>query len=575
MTERLETDLLVVGSGITAAMVAARLAEDLPTRRVLVVEAGGWSTPFAARGRARARWQAYGENPWADDHLDDQNALGTTWGYSPNLHVGGLAMHWGGVTPRYSPEDFRTKSLYGVGDDWPITYEDLEPFWLEAERRIGVAGERGPARWDARTTDYPLPPLPVNWNLAQLREVAAKADIAAWSTPSAKNSVAQDGRAQCARCDTCYPVCPTGAKYAPDVTWERLVAAKRIALETRLLVRRLEADPRTGRIVAATGNRTDAGGAAVRIEARDVILAGGFVWTAHLLLLSRDAAHPDGLANRSGLVGRYLAGHRNVGGYLRLPLELLPGINLQHSLVSHQFMRAPAGGGRDGGRYLRHDLRLWESSEGREPRRRDATGAPLLGDALLADWRRRAAGATGATARIRGYYDVLPHRESRLTLDPARTNRFGDPMPRIAFRDADVSAGLRPWQEERLAALFARVARAGGGTVLKVENSANDLGQEHPAGGCRMGADPATSVCDPTGRAHDHENLWIAGAPAHVSASCCNGTLTFAAMGLRTAAALAGTLDAAVASFRRAAAGPAPRPAAPSAVPSPSPSEHA
>jgi quinoprotein glucose dehydrogenase len=527
-------DICIVGSGITAAMVAAKLAQDAPAKRILVVEAGGWSTAPAERPRARDRWLAYGENPWQRDHLDDQNALGTTWGYSPNLHVGGLAMHWGGVVPRYSPEDFRLRSLYGVGDDWPIGYEDLEPFWLEAEQRLGVSGERGPARWDARTSDYPLPPLPVNWNLAQLRAAVAKADVATWSTPSAKNSVPYDGRAQCQRCDTCYPVCPTGAKYTPDVTWQLLLAAQRVELLTQVLVRRLEAHPATGRIVAATGNGTDAAGTAVRIEAGEFVLAGGFVWTAHLLLLSRDARHPDGLANRSGLVGRYLAGHRNVGGYLRLPGTVVPGVNQQHSLVSHQFMRAPT----DRGRYLRHDLRLWESAEGSEPRGRDDAGTPLYGDRLLADWRARAG---GATARIRAYYDVLPHRESRLVLDPARTNRFGDPMPRVAFRDDEASAANRGWQEDRLRALFTRIARAAGGSVLKLQNSANDLGQEHPAGGCRMGTDAARSVCDPTGRTHDHENLWVAGAPAHVSASCCNGTLTFAAMGLRTAAHLAGT----------------------------------
>jgi quinoprotein glucose dehydrogenase len=83
------------------------------------------------------------------------------------------------------------------------------------------------------------------------------------------------------------------------------------------------------------------------------------------------------------------------------------------------------------------------------------------------------------------------------------------------------------------------MARAGNGTVISRASSSNDLGQEHPAGGCRMGTDPMRSVVDATGRAHDHENLWIAGAPTHVSASCCNGTLTFAAMGLRTAAAIA------------------------------------
>ena len=82
------------------------------------------------------------------------------------------------------------------------------------------------------------------------------------------------------------------------------------------------------------------------------------------------------------------------------------------------------------------------------------------------------------------------------------------------------------------------MAKAGNGT-LHVQNSANDIGQEHPTGGCRMGDDPATSVVDGWGRAHDHQNLWVAGAPAQVSASCCNGTLTFVAVGLRTASAIA------------------------------------
>lgn len=537
--KRYETDILIVGSGITAALMAARLAETT-RRRVTVVEAGRGSTPFRDRTRARERWMAYGESPWARDHLDDQNALGETWGFSPSMHVGGLAMHWGGVTPRYSPEDFKLRSMYGVGTDWPFTYEELDPFYQEAEERMGVAGEPGPSQYDARGKPYPLPPLPLSYNLALLKEWAGAADVPAWGTPSAKNSVPYDGRAQCQRCDTCYPVCPTGAKYAPDWTWDALVASKKVELVTGVLVRRLEADARTGRITSAAGNTTDAAGEAVTLAANTFVLAGGFVWTPHLLLLSRSATYPNGLANRSGLVGKYLCGHRNVNAYLRLPLELYPGVNAQHSLMSHKFMRP----GRQR-RYLRHDLRIWESAEGRGPRLRgdqpagseDARGPLLLGDALLADWRRR---AKGATARVRAYYDVLPDRESRLTLDAGTTNRFGDPMPRVEFRDAPESVALRAWQEESIRDLFRAMARAGGGDVLRMENSANDLGQEHPGGGCRMGNDPAASVVDRWGRAHDHENLWVAGAPAHVSASCCNGTLTFAAVGLRTAAAVAG-----------------------------------
>ncbi len=526
----IDADILIIGSGITAALMAAKLAETT-TRSITVIEAGRSATPLAERTKARARYQAYGESPWKQDHLDDQNAYGTTWGFSPSMNVGGLAMHWGGISPRYSPEDFKVKSMYGVGDDWPFSYDDLDPFYQEAEERMGVAGEQGPLALDPRGQPYPLPPLPVNYNLQQLQQFAAKAGIAAWSTPSAKNSQPHDGRAQCQRCDTCYPVCPTGAKYSPDFTWDALVRTNRVTLITQTLIRRLEADEKTGRILRATGNRTDATNEAVTITAKTFVLAAGFAWTPHLLLLSRSAAFPDGLANRSGLVGRYLAGHRNVNAYLQLPLELYPGINVQHSLVSKQFMRVPRSS-----RYLRHDLRLWESSVGKEPRLRDERGAPLLGDAMLDDWKAR---AKGATARVRAYYDVLPDRESKLTLDATKTNRFGDPMPTLAFKDAPESAALRPWQEQQIAALFGRMAKAGGGTLLKLENSANDLGQEHPGGGCRMGTDASKSVVNEWGRAHDHENLWVAGAPAHVTAGCCNGTLTFVAVGLRTASAIA------------------------------------
>ena len=526
----IDADILIIGSGITAALMAAKLAEST-TRSITVVEAGKPTTPLRDRTKARARFQAYGESPWKQDHLDDQNAYGTTWGFSPSMTVGGLAMHWGGVSPRYSPEDFRLKTMYGVGDDWPFTYDELDPFYQEAEVRMGVAGEQGPVALDPRGKPYPLPPLPVNYNLKQLQQFAGSADIAMWSTPSAKNSVPNDGRAQCQRCDTCYPVCPTGAKYSPDFTWDALVRDKKVTLLTQTLVRRLVADPKTGVIVRATGNLTDASGEEVTITAKTFVLAAGFTWSPHLLLLSRDAAHPDGLANRSGLVGKYLAGHRNLNAYLTVPLDLYPGINAQHSLVSKQFMRVPKSG-----RYLRHDLRLWESSVGREPRLRGENGTAMFGDAMLADWRQR---AKGATARVRAYYDVLPDRESKLTLDVSKTNRFGDPMPTLAFRDDPVSAALRPWQEEQIAALFGRMAKAGSGTLLKMENSANDLGQEHPTGGCRMGADPANSVVDGSGRAHDHENLWVAGAPTQPTASCCNGTLTFVAVGLRTAAAIA------------------------------------
>jgi quinoprotein glucose dehydrogenase len=516
---RIETDILIVGSGITAALVAEKLAEERAAR-ITVVEAGDETIPLAERAERRQRFLDYGENPWPRDHIDGTDVDGIQ---SRSMCVGGLAMHWGGVTPRFSPEDFKVKSLYGIGDDWPITYQELDPYYQEAEVRMGVAGEQGPAQLDPRGAPFPLPALPLSYNLDLLKRWVNSAGIAMWSQPSAKNSVAYKGRPQCCRSDTCSPICPIGAKYSPDFTWNMLRETKRVELVTRTMIRRLVHEPNGDRIVAAVGASRDRPDQPIEFRARTFVIAGGYVWSPHLLLLSTSSRFPNGIANRSGLVGKYLCGHRNVNGFVQLPLEMFPGMSVHHSLVSKQFMRQPAG------RYIRHDLRVWESATGAQPRLRDDAGRLLLGNALLHDWRAR---AKQGTARVRAYYDVLPARNSELTLDPTRLDAFGHALPRLAFRDSEASRELRAPTEAAIRALFERMARAGDGRLLSARP---DDFQDHPAGGCRMGADPASSVVDGWGRTHDHENLFIVGAPTCVTAGCANGTLTFVALGLRSA----------------------------------------
>jgi quinoprotein glucose dehydrogenase len=524
--EVIESDICIIGSGITAAMVAEKLAEDRQAR-IVVVEAGDDTVPLPARAAARARFLAYGENPWGRDHIDGMSADGIQ---SRSMQVGGLAMHWGGVTPRFSPEDFRVNALYGVGHDWPVSYDDLEPFYHEAEERIGVAGEQGPVELDPRARPFPMPALPLTYNLEQLKHWTDAAGIAMWSQPSAKNSVAYRGRAVCCRNDTCSPVCPVGAKYSPDFTWNALRAAKRADLVTRTLVRRLVVEPGSNRVVRAEAVRRDRGGAAgapVEFRAKTFVVAAGYAWSPHLLLLSRSDRFPNGIANRSGTVGKYMTGHRNVFAFVKLPMRLYPGMNEQHSLVTKQFMRP---GKLD--RYVRHDLRVWESSVGRRPRLKGDDGSVLLGDDLMADWRRR---STEGTARVRAYYDVIPDRESALTLHERETNQYGDPQPKLTFRDSPESLALRGHTEDSIKALFQRMARAGNGEIIR---SGVDDFQDHPAGGCRMGDDPTTSVVDSHGRAHDHENLFVVGAPTSVSGGCANATLTFLAVALRQATAI-------------------------------------
>jgi len=130
------------------------------------------------------------------------------------------------------------------------------------------------------------------------------------------------------------------------------------------------------------------------------------------------------------------------------------------------------------------------------------------------------------------YYDVHPSADSTLTLDAAAKNAFGDPLPKIVHRLDAATEARKPETKKHISDLFARLARENNGKIISTSES-NYL--DHPAGGCRMGTDPSTSVCDSFGRTHDHRNLFVVGSPTLPTAGCTNGTLTFAALTIRSA----------------------------------------
>jgi len=511
-----ESDVCIIGGGISAAMLAEKLCELKPGLAITVVEAGQKIFDSENRARYRQRSLDYGENAWPEDFIDDQAGAGII---SRTMAVGGSALHWGGVTNRFSAEDLTLKSRYGLAVDWPLAWADLERYYCEAERRLGVSGEPGPLTEDKRSEPFPMAPMPLSYNLRVLKEWAEKSGIPFEGTPQAKNTRPYGGRAQCLRCNTCE-ICPTGARYSPDFTFKQLLAAKRVTLHERTLVRRLVAGPDGKRIVSAKAvlrvNSEE-----VEYRAKTFVLASGYAWTPHLLLLS-------GVANRSGLVGKFMTGHSFIGAQVELDATLYPGMNEQHSLISRKFFRCPTGAP-----YVRHDLRVWESSAGRDPRLKDASGKLLLGDGLMEDWRART--ARGA-ARVRAYYDVHPSGDSALTLDSSKKNRWGDPLPAIRHVLDDATKGRAAATREHILGVFNQLAKANNGRVFNVSEGSY---LDHPAGGCRMGTDPAASVCDSTGRAHDHENLFVVGSPTLPTGGCTNGTLTFVALTLRSATRIA------------------------------------
>jgi choline dehydrogenase-like flavoprotein len=522
--QRFDSDVVIVGGGITAALVAQKLLELKPSLSIIVVEAGKRLFDNQNRLKYRQRNLDYGENIWPGDFVADQSARGVI---SRTMAVGGSALHWGGVCNRFSEEDTRLKSMYGLAVDWPIEWKELEQYYCEAERRIGVSGEPSPLPEDWRSEPYPMPAMPMTWNLIQLKDRAEQSGIKFWTTPQAKNTIdGYGGRSKCQRCNTCE-VCPTGARYSPDWTFKQLLATSKVQLHDQTLVRKLALEDTTTRVSVAIASKEDSG-ADVEYRARTFVLASGYCWSPHLLLLSANSRFPNGLANSSDHVGRYMTGHLAYQTTIDLDAKIYPGMNEQHSLISREFFRCKTDQP-----FVRHDLRVWENPGGRGPQLRGASGAVLLGDALVNDWRTR---VTRGTARVRGYFDVHPDRDSRLTLDPATKNRFGDPMPVIQHRVDAATTARAGATRDHFQALFARLAKAKDGRAGQL--SALNY-QDHPSGGCRMGADPSVSVVDTFGRTHDHENLFVVGSPSLPTGGCTNATLTFVALALRSAAKIA------------------------------------
>ena len=326
-------------------------------------------------------------------------------------------------------------------------------------------------------------------------------------------------------------MCPIGARYSPDFTYKQLLTAKKIRLHDGTLVRKLISHDTQNTIVAAQAVHADRPEEQVEYRSRVFVIASGYAWTPHLLLLSGNSRFPNGLANSSGLVGRYMTGHKFITALIEVNKKLYPGMNEPHPLISRQFFRCAQNKP-----FVRHDIQIFEANAGRRPRLQSPGGEILFGDDLLNDWKSR---TNDGVARVRMYYDSHPSRDSRLTLDEGNRNRYGDPMPRIEHRLDDAAEAREGATRQHIEAIYGRIAKENNCKILST-NAANY--QDHPSGGTRMGSNPHESVCDSYGLTHDHSNLYVVGAPTLPTGGCTNATITFAALTLRSADRIVQTL---------------------------------
>lgn len=537
-------DVVVVGAGAGGGVAACTLAES--GARVLLVERGAaLSLGEVGRDHLRNhRSSIHGNNTGPASVGNprewirrDGTVVEISQTHDPRwnnnaMTVGGGSRVYQGMAWRFVPTDFEMASTYGVPDgsslaDWPLSYDDLEPFYSWAEHEIGVCGDGGahPALGH-RSIDYPMPPLPSNTEAAVLGRGAERLGLRTGPVPLLINSVPRDGRARCVQCGECVGfACPSAAK---NGTYETMIPRALATGNADLVTRTRATEVVVGTTGAVEGVRLvdESSGEARTVRAGDVVLACGAIETARLLLASRSDHHPDGIGNASDQVGRHLQGHDFVSVFGRFDETVLdlagPGVSI--ATVDHLHGNdGVIGGGVIANEIVKLPIVHWRWAHHPD--------APRWGVAAKAAMRQ----GYRNTGHLFGQVQEIPAPDNRVRLGDAtdaigmRVARLGGTAHRETVRTA-----------ERLRDVAAEWMSASGAREVWADHVPTGLtAGQHQAGTCRMGADPATSVVGPDGRVHGHRNLWITDASVHVTNGGVNPVLTIFALARRTSSILA------------------------------------
>ena len=517
-----DPDVLIIGAGPTGAVAAKRFLEA--GMRVVVLEQGDW--PDYSQARAA--------------HPDFELTMGRYWSGNPNRRqapadypiddtdsdisavlfnaVGGgtviYAAHW----QRNMPSDFRVRTLDGVADDWPLTYEDLAPFYERVEADFGVSGLAGDPAFPPGKGP-PLPPAPLGPMGRRVARAHNQLGWHWWPGPNAIATRAYGPLKPCQQRATCMWGCAEGAKGSVDIThWPQLV--KRGAqLVTGARVGRLETNS-DGLVTGA--EYVDRNGQVHFQRAAVVMLAANGIGTPRLLLNSASARFPDGLANSSGLVGKRLMLHPfgTVVGLFEDDLGSTHGLWGQH-IHSLEFYETDASRG-----FVRG------AKWGLQP-----TGGPLSmtrgypwGEANAiwgTDFHRDLRKRLGHSSMWGIIAEDLPEEQNRVVLDPALKDANGIPAPKLIYRMSENSRRLLAFHLARAKESL----EAAGANEIVIAPLIRETGW-HILGTCKMGTDPATSVVDPWGRCHDVPNLFIYDGSIWPTSSGMNPTATIAALAL-------------------------------------------
>ena len=552
-------DVCVVGSGAGGGMAAKVLTEA--GADVLMLEAGpnwdpvkdskmfAWNYDSPRRGAAIPARQ-FGEYDAALGGFTLEGepyttAPGQEFQWFRSRMLGGRTNHWGRISLRWGPDDFRPKSVDGLGYDWPIGYEDIKPYYDEVDKLVGVFGTNLGPRFPNEPDGLFLPPPAPRCYELLIKAASERLNIPC--VPSRLSILTQplNGRPACHYCGQCNRGCATGSNFqSPTVLLPPAMKTGKLTILTDAMAREVTIDD-AGLVngVSYIDKKTGRDNQAL---ARVVVLAASSCETARLLLNSKSGKFPQGLANSSGAVGRYLTDTTGAGvsGFIPKLMDNLPhnedGVGGMHLFMPWwldnrklDFPRGyhiEIGGGRrmPGAGALGGIYRFTGA---------EASGTPIsfggYGKALKQDYRR----VYGATVGFDGRGEMIPNENCYCEIDPRTVDQYGIPVLRFHWEWSDYEKKQAKHMQETFRAIIEEM----GGTPLgPMPSEARNYGLAaggqiiHELGTTRMGDDPSTSVVNKYCQAHDVKNLFIADGGPFVSQANKNCTWTILALSMRT-----------------------------------------
>ena len=533
---REEVDFVVIGSGAAGGIMAKELSTA--GHSVVVLEQGphlqaadfkhdewGYDHNFELTwGGPQGHPQTFRKSEQDVAQERDQEC-----GYAHN--VGGSSMHFSGNFWRFRPIDFMEASVRGTVagtnfSDWPISYEDLEPYYTKVDWEIGVSGLQGP--WDPpRSREYPCPPMPIKGPDVLLERAAKGMGLNPYPAPVAILSQAHNGRPGCIHCGFCNGFgCEVNAKSSSLVAMMPLALdSGNCELRTHATVFRIETNEQ-GRATEVL--YYDAEGNEQSQRTKAVVLCANGAETPRLLLLSESSRFPDGLANSSGFVGRNLMfnGYTSVMGLFDEPVNGYKSIPATR--VVHDFYELdPALGFYGGG-----------GIDARHPSRGTPMGFALMsgaafgGPAWGSEYKRNLAYQFSHVAAFDGHTTSLPLDSNNITLDDNVQDKWGRPAIRCTYMDHPDDLSTMQWFLNKSTELM---EAAGASNVVGFYPEEGQEGNVHLLGTCRMGHDPAASVIDPFHRTHDVPNLFLCDGSSLVTSGRGQPTMTIMALAFRAA----------------------------------------